>query len=1172
MASTSTGHAERSSIKTVTTALVAIPPSHSWAPIQAIRMGRDKSYRRWPPHVNILYPFVPRSEFASAATTARDALAQFQPFTVTLNTISSFQHARTATLFLDSAPSDLSSTPLKQINSLLLPHFPHCSDLSSRSDFGFRPHLSLGQVTLPGTQRKARETVERAEEEFSQLWESGHAKGSLEWLVDRVYLIARHESDKAVPFEIVEEILLGRRDAATLQKSVCSWKYLGGSGTDGSVEGEGATGASSSNAKVVDPTHQLGPPSDEDSSSSEPDARPASGSSPRAFLPSFTFDSSSATWSSSSQQHHSPAAPTSLPPTVSLLSWNVLYCTNPQAQLPPADFADPVETDRMAKVAEAIAASGADVVALQEVTQWGTGILLSNPVLRQYHSSHPPTATRPLRGGPLVLSRLPFVHCTVDIGGKEAVGARFSGEATGEGSSSDSALEVWSVHLTSDFRGFMGKKRMAQLHHLTSHHLTPNTPHILAGDFNSDDPSLFALLPRFVDSWRSKHSASDGGWTFDPRGNPLARAVARAVDIPRRYDRVFLEGGVGWGVKSCEVGSAATSDGLWLSDHTPIFTTFDRNAPATPIASTPFDPSDSTSVLSPETLAAFLTENLRIPPTDDTRHAAALDAVRRLVNTALYPAESQAWAVGSFAMGVHSPDSDLDVLAASGESEDAFWAGMRVAVDLGVPGIQVLRFVGEGARVRVVTVLCEGVKCDVSYVCAAEGVIQTLDSAVASSESSSDDLTPLTVPKIPDHLSTSAITALTDALVLPRLFPRESSSLFPNLVRLIKFWAARRGVYSARLGFPGGSAVAVMVAAWLRTGGDPSDLGGFFRKYASWDYLARAIAIQEGSGRTGTGSGRDAANGVSISKDNPPLQVRTPTPPHVNLVRNSTVHTLRVLQEELARAERILSPRVVSDGSWVEVLDALCEDGTTGFLRRFDAFVRIRFGLRRGGNSKRAGSAAVKEGSSDGAQETRSIEDIAAFVEAKLVGLCLALPVGSWARPWPERFEGGKTLLVGIEGGPSAAVAEPLARWLKAEVKTADGFTSSWGDVEAVVVSKTDPSMSWISDLLGDAPAPVTSKGKVGDGERGKVKGRLRPADEIFNRILWDPSLAPLSSWTIGYEDRFAGVQEKLVSEFSREATDETFIPMHRVRYFKRNGQIVWDRALRIDKTGEKDM
>ena len=49
------------------TACCIIPPESLWGPIQDIRKRKDKAYDRWPPHVNLLFPFWDEKEFTTAA-------------------------------------------------------------------------------------------------------------------------------------------------------------------------------------------------------------------------------------------------------------------------------------------------------------------------------------------------------------------------------------------------------------------------------------------------------------------------------------------------------------------------------------------------------------------------------------------------------------------------------------------------------------------------------------------------------------------------------------------------------------------------------------------------------------------------------------------------------------------------------------------------------------------------------------------------------------------------------------------------------------------------------------------------------------------------------------------------------------------------------------------------
>ncbi len=54
--------------------------------------------------------------------------------------------------------------------------------------------------------------------------------------------------------------------------------------------------------------------------------------------------------------------------------------------------------------------------------------------------------------------------------------------------------------------------------------------------------------------------------------------------------------------------------------------------------------------------------------------------------------------------------------------------------------------------------------------------------------------------------------------------------------------------------------------------------------------------------------------------------------------------------------------------------------------------------------------------------------------------------------------------------------------------------------------------------------------------------------------------------WIIGYLDRIEGIKEIKFELFKRVHEDsELGIPFHRIRYFKMNENILWDRKSKID-------
>jgi uncharacterized protein (UPF0248 family) len=144
--------------------------------------------------------------------------------------------------------------------------------------------------------------------------------------------------------------------------------------------------------------------------------------------------------------------------------------------------------------------------------------------------------------------------------------------------------------------------------------------------------------------------------------------------------------------------------------------------------------------------------------------------------------------------------------------------------------------------------------------------------------------------------------------------------------------------------------------------------------------------------------------------------------------------------------------------------------------------------------------------------------------------------------------------------------------WLEKEFKKVDvavvwnTFKSHGYDLQATVID--------LCKQVGRDPETVTlpvatkteeSTQKSSDEEVEKKKAPRKTADEVFARIKWDKKFNP-EEVTIGYLDRFDGLKETAFSVFDeKDVSSETFIPWHRVQFFKQNETMLWDRRTKLD-------
>jgi hypothetical protein len=197
-------------------ALALLPPSLITPPIESIRRVHDKHFARWPPHINLIYPFLASpSEDAGQQghghgkpepprlkqdirLRIQKAVKHVPPFRVALSADPPgiFSHSkRSKTVWLGPSPG-----AVEHLQAALQAEFSEC-DSDSRP---FTPHLSVGQAHSDVEAQKLGAELKRSISEH--LSGAGENEDHLSWYVDRVYVIERKGYHGR--FEIVDAIEL----------------------------------------------------------------------------------------------------------------------------------------------------------------------------------------------------------------------------------------------------------------------------------------------------------------------------------------------------------------------------------------------------------------------------------------------------------------------------------------------------------------------------------------------------------------------------------------------------------------------------------------------------------------------------------------------------------------------------------------------------------------------------------------------------------------------------------------------------------------------------------------------------------------------------------------------------------------------------------------------------
>ena len=150
-----------SSSKQHSSTVALVPPETAWAPIQKVREElHDKGLYRWPPHINLLYPFLPFEDFAAATLLLAPALSSLQASEITLDSLGCFGGRKNGVLYAHCS-SEQQTAALIKIQATLQDALPFLTHQQRNGIF--TPHMTLSHFG-------SREAAEAAKEALASNW------------------------------------------------------------------------------------------------------------------------------------------------------------------------------------------------------------------------------------------------------------------------------------------------------------------------------------------------------------------------------------------------------------------------------------------------------------------------------------------------------------------------------------------------------------------------------------------------------------------------------------------------------------------------------------------------------------------------------------------------------------------------------------------------------------------------------------------------------------------------------------------------------------------------------------------------------------------------------------------------------------------------------------------
>ncbi|ATY60794.1 DUF455 domain [Cordyceps militaris] len=1195
------------------TALCIIPPQSLWPAINRLRSLNDKAYAKWPPHINLVYPFVHPDVVADAADILLQLnLSNLFPLNVSITDADAFTHDKQNTLYLkpDAAAADDLHKLANRVRSALGWH------AQSR----YAPHLTVGQT----------EDVDSSTHRF--LLHKARLLTPISWAATQLAVMVRDTTP-------------GTADGLRRMKL---WKFV-------DIESSG----------LLD----LALPQDEIMAVDKNDHVQSSKAFPQ---PAYHFDPEAETWSifDSSSLESSFDVPT----TLVVASYNLLSEFN---WPPDTSRNQPLISNLLSRRAEAdiLVLQEVSDHFLPDLLK-DDDICAKYPYSTHGPPDQPEIGPLPSLLNIVILSKFPIVWEYLPLQRRHKGSAvasfptlSFHDPLTG---SNTKSLVVAGCHFSQGLTDGALSSKKVEILRLQRHLVDKYDKHpcIIAGDFNVTTSSYAIDMSQrsgtlsangrqclsdvhdmlsnteFHDVWlATKIAAGDSselslaneavmdlyegeqGATFNPLENKLAeKLVGGGTDKrPQRYDRILCSAQLPLRPSAFNMFGkdliTQVADGSWVhaSDHWGIRCLFTEDLPNSGASQGILDrvkPIESTEAAPSlggfEDLKKTLLSHGYLPTEDDEsvrkQAISVLDSVllgndqtkpdqeaRTPVGLVLVP-------VGSFGLGVWMSSSDVDCLCIGTISSKTFFRmalqRLRKASDRGIRVLRkVLANTGTMLELQIL-----GIKFDLHY-CAATSVFEKFPSVMNL---------PSNHPEFSLPVQTLAkLKPARDMYYLLRSIP--DLAKFRVAFLMIKAWASSRGIYGARFGLLGGIHITVLLvpickqlATLSRVVSTTGILATFFSHYTNFDWEKQVVLDP---------FFHKELRYHRTSRE--PFCLLGWHAPALNTAMTASTPTVKSIATEISKTNSLLSqPGVTWDAILGPVGAAVA--GVQYFLQGFKSYVKVD--ARFWGSSPSSGRKFL------GWLESRCV--------AILVDMNRKAPA-LLPRIWPGRFidapvtetatnsEYQGFYLIGLawnDGDSDRAKEDTKATktalngllrdfetrmrsdvrhydttscWMAVNVINAGDIASALldpgyldsvdasyedfddseddsededvEDAEDISPSDDDTGSSRVKSRRSETSRPV--KLNVPTSAKPEGMGRFRPASDVLNRLRWDRAL-DAADFIVGFVDRFSGAQEKPLVQWRTEQTDEEFIPQHRILYFKRrsDGRVVWERKTRVDR------